>query len=245
MFPSTCPVCKHKALDHDLAYIFCNHCDAYRKPLRFYQKPFAWADGHWGWWWRAIILGWFLIMLFQNLNDYSFALSRLSNPFSAFDMGMHELGHFLFIPFGEFMRIFGGSLFQCLVPLLWMAGFWQIRWYFAAVMCLPWVGLNLFDVAAYAGDAQARILPLAGGLDSIGQDGEEVYNMGHDWYQILSRTGNLASDQAIASGLRVAGVVFFAAGLLLGAILLAYMVRGSIRRYINKRAKEAEENRGV
>lgn len=239
MFPKTCPVCKHKTLDHDLEYIYCMHCDAYRKRLHWYQKPFAWADGHWGWWWRAAILIWFLVMLFQNLDNYSFALHRLDNPFSAFDMGMHELGHYLFIPLGEFMSILGGSLFQCIVPLLWMAGFLQLRWYFAAVMCLPWVGLNLFDVATYAGDAQNRILPLAGGLNSIGlENTEETYNSGHDWYQILTRTGHLASDQAIAGGMRVAAVILFVVGLILGAVLIGYMLRGSIRRYIKKSAEE-------
>lgn len=239
MFPTTCPVCKKDTLTHDTHYIFCDNCSAYRKPLRFWQKPIAWAEQTWGWWWRALILAWFVVMLGQNLHDYNFALSRLSNPFSALDMGIHELGHYLFIPFGEFMRILGGSLFQCLFPLLWLAGSLQLRWYFSAALCWCWLGLNLFDVATYAGDAQNRILPLAGGLDSLGAEAsEETYNQGHDWYQILSRTGRLSMDQTIAHGLRVAAVVVFCIGLVIGALLLIYMFRGAIRRWTNKRITE-------
>jgi di/tricarboxylate transporter len=238
MFPSICPVCKHRSLDHDQGYIFCTNCDAYRKPLRFYQKPIAWSEEKWGWWWRTIILLLFLVMFAQNLQDYNFALQRLSNPFSAFDLGMHELGHILFTPFGDFMRIFGGSLFQIIVPILWLIGFLQVRWSFAAAMCWCWLGLNFFDVATYAGDAQTRILPLATGIAGIAEQGsEEVYDQAHDWYQILTRIGHLEWDQAIAQGLRLAGVIAFVIGLVLGAILVAYMLRGSIRRRIRSSAK--------
>lgn len=95
-------------------------------------------------------------MLVDNWNNPAYALNRLSDPFSALDFGIHELGHIIFAPLGEFMRKLGGSLFQCLFPLLWVIGFLQKRWYFAASMCLCWLGLNLFDIATYAADARAR-----------------------------------------------------------------------------------------
>ena len=108
-------------------------------------------------------------------------------------------------------------------------------------MCWCWLGLNFFDVATYAGDAQNRVLPLAGGLDSLSAEPtEETYNQGHDWYQILSRTGHLKMDQAIAHDLRVAAVIVFCIGFAIGVLLLIYMFRGSIRRFIDRRAKEAE-----
>ncbi len=34
-----------------------------------------------------------------------------NNPFGAFDLGPHELGHFIFILLDEFMTIAGGSIF--------------------------------------------------------------------------------------------------------------------------------------
>lgn len=211
----------------------CIRCKAYRKPLRFFQKPLGWAIGR-SWWLRLPILIWFAIMLQQNLNDTAFALQRLSNPFSALDMGMHELGHELFSAFGEFefMHILGGSLFQCLFPLLWILAFLLRRWYFAASMCVAWLGLNFFDVATYAADARARILPLAMGLGGIGADQSDpaTYDRGHDWYQILSRTNSLESDALIASGLRAAGTIAMLLGLLFGSLLLIQMLQRRNKR---------------
>lgn len=179
------------------------------------------------------ILFWFIVLLRANLRNPSFALNRLGNPFSALDMGMHELGHLLFSPFGEFMHILGGSLFQCIFPLLWLFGFLQKKWYFAATMCWCWLGINLFDVATYAADARARELPLAVGFGIFGVDPtnpDAAYDQGHDWYQLLSRTNHLNSDLAIAQGLRVAAVAMFVIGLTLGIILLIQMLATSFRR---------------
>jgi hypothetical protein len=39
------------------------------------------------------------------------------------DLVFHEAGHILFIPFGSFMSILGGSLLQILVPLIFTAAF--------------------------------------------------------------------------------------------------------------------------
>ena len=202
------------------------------KQMSILQKPLAWARER-SWWWRAPILAWFITMLLGNLHNSSYALSRLSNPFSALDFGIHELGHILFSPFGDFMHILGGSLFQCLFPLLWLAGFLQKKYYFAASLCFCWLGLNLFDVATYVADARARLLPLSVGLGGLGMDptdSDAAYDHAHDWYQILSRTHHLNSDLAIAHGLRVAAVVVFLIGLALGAILLTQMFVSSIQR---------------
>ncbi|HSW66237.1 MAG TPA: hypothetical protein VLI54_03815 [Bacillota bacterium] len=235
MLPQKCPACKHASLSSDQEYIFCTNCPIYRKPLNLFQKPLAWATTRY-WWWRLPILAWFASMLADNLHTGSFALNRLSNPFSAFDLGIHELGHILFTPFGEFMRIAGGSLFQCLFPLLWLAGFLQKKCYFAASLCFCWLGLNLFDVATYAADARARLLPLSGGPASIGVDPNDdaVYDHAHDWYQLLSRTHHLHADLAIAHGLRVAATIAFLIGLALAGTLLLQMVFSSVQRLSKK-----------
>lgn len=173
---------------------------------------------------------WFLVVLVQNLKDPSFALNRFANIFSLIDFGIHELGHVIFRPFGEFMTILGGSLFQCLFPLLWMAGSLQKRWYFSAAMAWCWVGINLFDVATYAADARVRLLPLAAGPGSIGMDGDEAYDRAHDWYQILSRMGHLDADLLVAQGLRTAAVVCFIIGFILGSLLIWQMIKGRLDR---------------
>ncbi|HSX32380.1 MAG TPA: hypothetical protein VLF43_03895 [Candidatus Saccharimonadales bacterium] len=200
----------------------------------------AWARTKTGWWWRLAIVIWFGVMLVQNWHDPQFALARLSNPFSALDMGIHELGHALFSVFGEFMHIAGGSLFQCIFPLLWLGAFLQKRYYFASALCLSWLGLNLFDVAAYAADAQSRLLPLAGGLASIGaEDTEATYDAGHDWYQLLSRTGHLQNDNAIADSLRTAGSIIYIVGLIFATLLVVIMITTVIRRHREQVAKDA------
>ena len=51
-----------------------------------------------------------------------------------------------------------------------------------------WLGQNWIDVAAYAADAQARAMPLLGGL------GPEA----HDWLNLLSRAGLLEQTPLVA-----------------------------------------------
>lgn len=236
MLPKKCPACKQKTLSYDDEYMFCQSCPIYRKPLNIFQKPLAWA-GQRHWWWRVPIFAWFVVMLLDNLSNPSYASSRLSNPFSALDLGTHELGHMIFSPFGEFMRILGGSLFQCLFPLLWLIGFLQRKWYFAASLCLCWLGLSLFDVATYAADARSRSIPLTIGLGVLGVDPsntDDVYDRAHDWYQILGRTHHLNSDLAIARGMRVTATVIFLTGLTIAAILLMQMFVSSIQRLSNR-----------
>jgi len=233
MFPLSCPVCKHDSLEYDDRSVHCTNCTVYSKKLPLYKRPLAWALTKPGLWWRVVIVVWFVVMLFQNWANPEFALNRLANPFSAVDFGIHELGHFLFIPFGEFgefMTIAGGSLFQCIFPLLWIAGLLQIRYYFGAVLCLCWLGLNLFDVATYVADANVRLLSLAGPGSLLSDGSEEAYDAGHDWYQLLSRTGHLDADQTIAGFLRVVGSAIYILGLILAVTIIVYIVIGRRRR---------------
>lgn len=233
MLPKKCPACKQKTLSYDDEYIFCTSCPIYRRPLNLFQKPLVWARGVRFWGWRIPILVWFISLLVQNLHQNSFALNRFGNPFSLLDFGMHELGHKIFSPFGEFMYIAGGSLFQCIFPLLWMIGFLQKKWYFAASLCLCWFGINLFDVATYVADARARLLSLSVGPGALGIDASDTdaaYDHAHDWYQLLSRTNHLNSDLAIAQGMRVVATIVFLSGLALGGFLIAQMLIGTIQR---------------
>ena len=231
MFRKMCPACGTQSLSHDEQSVFCTHCPIYRVPLAWYLRPFVWARNR-QWWWRLPLVAWFALVLADNLKSNEYALNRLQNPLSALDYGIHELGHFIFVLTGEFMTILGGSLFQCLFPLLWMFGFLQKKWYFAASLCWCWLGLNLFDVAMYAGDARARLLPLVG-PGSYGADPTDPtsYDKMHDWYQLLNRTGHLDSDLVIAHGLRVAAVVCFVVGLALAGMLMVQMFYGTMKRF--------------
>jgi len=70
------------------------------------------------------------------------------------------------------------------------------------------------DRAPHINDARARVLPLTTG--ETGQEGWE----GHDWYQILSRTGHLRDDHLLARGFWTAGALLLLAALVWGAYVL-------------------------
>ena len=99
------------------------------------------------------------------------------------DLPIHEFGHLLFRPFGEWMMYLGGSLFQCLVPaLIGVAFILRMRNPFAAAFCLWWTAENVLDVAPYIYDAKLMAMPL------VGEWNDEVADMHvlrHDWHNIL------------------------------------------------------------
>lgn len=96
----------------------------------------------------------------------------------------HEAGHVLFMFFGHFMTIAGGTLFQFIMPLV-LCGALLIknRDPFGASIGLWLVGVSLLDIAPYAYDALEPKLMLLGGR--TGEDG------GHDWINMLSDLGML------------------------------------------------------
>jgi hypothetical protein len=114
----------------------------------------------------------------------------------ALDLAIHETGHILFLPFGEFAHMLGGTLFQIGFPLLFVIHFLRRNDRFAASVTGWWVAQNLWNVSVYVSDARARALPLVGG-------GE------HDWAYILGALDLLAHDRVIGRTLHVAGILIF------------------------------------
>lgn len=111
------------------------------------------------------------------------------------DLPFHEFGHVLFAPFGTWMQFLGGSLFQCLLPLLLGGYFLHKREPFSAAVCLWWCGENFLDVAPYIGDARSLSLQL------IGEATEEIAQARayrHDWHNILEPIGALGADHRLA-----------------------------------------------
>lgn len=117
---------------------------------------------------------------------------------------IHEAGHWVFFPFGEFIRILGGSLFQCVFPLIYVGYFFLRRDYFSASLLMFWVGQNLINVSVYASDAIQMQLPLLGG-DSVM----------HDWNYILGATHLLVFAPQIGYGLYVLGAMTIGLAILL------------------------------
>ena len=109
---------------------------------------------------------------------------------------IHEAGHIIFRPFGEFMTIAGGSLFQVIMPGLFVGYFWYHRKLYSTALVLFWVGESILNVSVYAGDSLALQLPLLGGEDSI-----------HDWNYMLSTLNLLPATAKIAGTIRLLGTV--------------------------------------
>jgi hypothetical protein len=114
----------------------------------------------------------------------------------AVNLGIHETGHLLFTPFGEFMHFLGGSLFQLIMPLLFVLHFYRRRDFFAAYVVTWWVAQNLWNISVYVADARSLALPLVGGGV-------------HDWNYMLDRLGLLHLDERIAATVHFAGVLVF------------------------------------
>ncbi len=151
---------------------------------------------------RVLFLAWFAYMLVHYLADPAYRVI-----FSAINLGIHELGHILWRPLGEFMYFLGGSLTQCLAPVASVAVFYRQRDFFGIAFCFGWLSTNLHEVAVYVNDARAQALPLVtpGGGEPI-----------HDWFYLLHRLGLLEMDHAIALFLRGLGVLSMLVFLVLG-----------------------------
>lgn len=109
---------------------------------------------------------------------------------------IHEAGHIVFSAFGEFLMIAGGSLFQILMPALFVGYFWYQGSYYSAALVLFWVGESILNVSVYAGDSLALQIPLLGGPDTI-----------HDWNYLLSSLGVIQHTPKIAGTIRLLGTL--------------------------------------
>lgn len=162
-------------------------------------------------WTRAAVLALFAIwggyFVVSGLDWMVIGSSFMHN----INLPFHEFGHILFSPFGRFMTILGGSLFQIMVPLILLLAFvYQKHDTFAASLMLWWCGQNFIDLSPYIADAQFRGLPLVGG------GGEES----HDWGNLLRMMDLLDSSHAIARGSFLLGAGIMVLAIVWGAWIL-------------------------
>lgn len=113
---------------------------------------------------------------------------------------IHEAGHLIFRPFGEFTDVAGGSLFQIIMPLIFFGYFVWHRKPFSASIVLFWVGSSILDVYIYANDAVVMQLPLLSGL--TGSEGGF-----HDWNYLLTEMNWLHKTATIAKIIRLTGTL--------------------------------------
>lgn len=157
------------------------------------------------WWARIPVLAWGLWTWLHHFGD-----SEYQGIAKGLNLALHEAGHMIFGWLGEFIGILGGSMFQCLCPVIAFAVFWRQGDRFGLAFCFAWLGTNFYDVAAYIADARAMDLPLVSPFA-----GDEII---HDWNWLLSELGWLSHDQGLATFARFLGTVSFLVFLVWGSI---------------------------
>jgi hypothetical protein len=145
----------------------------------------------------------------MDIPDWEMASSLIHLPM----VPIHEFGHVLFRPFGEFMTLLGGSLFQIVLPLIF-GGFFLVknRDPYAASVMLWWSAVAIMDVAPYIYDAWApQHVLLTGRTGDTGS---------HDFIDTLGDLGLLHKAQPIGRGVHAFGLLMMVAALAWGAWLV-------------------------
>jgi len=168
--------------------------------MTFYGRAVVFAAMVW-WGWKFIVTP-----LETNYTGESF-LHLINLPF-------HEAGHILFIPFGRFMTILGGTLGQTLMPMICLGTFlMKTHDPFGASVALWWTAESLMDIAPYINDARAMDLMLIGGVTGKETDG-------HDWNNILTMLNLLEWDHRLAHFTYNVGILLMLGSFLWGGALL-------------------------
>jgi hypothetical protein len=150
--------------------------------------------------WAALLLLTFLTVRFAQDPSGS---GRWWGLLNMTDLVFHEAGHVIFSPFGRFLMVLGGSLFQVLVPIACAVALWRQddqNSRFGAAICTWWAAQSLLNVSPYIADARALRLTLIGG-----RTGAEVE--GHDWEYLLTAMGWLHLDTTLGRAVHVISVL--------------------------------------
>jgi len=127
---------------------------------------------------------------------------------------IHEAGHVLFRPLGEFMMVLGGSLFQLALPFgISVAFILKNRDNFGAAIGLWWASVSLVDLSPYIYDALHPQLTLLGGGNGA-NDGP------HDWIYLLITLGQIDNAQHWGAFAHTSGGLLMLAALAWGAAVL-------------------------
>lgn len=142
---------------------------------------------------RLPVLAYGVFLVWKVARDPS-----LFTPFDFLNLGIHELGHIVCMPFGEWIGIVGGSAAQVIAPVFGAWQFLRQRDYFGAAFAFGWLGESLGNLSVYVGDARKQELPLANlfGGDPI-----------HDWNYLLTSANRLASDATYAKRVQALGLL--------------------------------------
>ncbi len=135
---------------------------------------------------------------YYNVADFLTGNIRIIQFLHGVNLIFHEAGHVLFIFFGQFMTILGGSLNQILIPAVISGYFFCKRQPYSGAITLFWVGENFWDVSIYAKDGRATVLPLLGGDGTI-----------HDWHWLLNYLGWIPYTEMVGNSIYTIGTVIY------------------------------------
>jgi len=157
-----------------------------------------------------VVWGWYFIQL-----DFVRDADALGGSFMhRINLVFHEFGHAIFMPFGWFITVIGGSLWQLLIPLLLAGTFLWKKNPFGAVVCTWWMGQSFMDLAPYIDDALIQQMQLLGGGTGSDSPGK------HDWNQILGEYNMLERHREFATLADNAGTMLMLVAFAWGAVLL-------------------------
>lgn len=160
------------------------------------------------------VWGWYFILLDFRSNDIGDSFMHRVN------LVFHEAGHVIFMPFGNFMMILGGTLGQLLMPIIVGAALvFRNHDNFGGSIGLWWLGQSFMDCAPYIADARALQMMLLGG--GTGQDRPGA----HDWENILLDLNLIHHDVRIAAGADAIGTLLMLVAFVWGAYILMHQYR--------------------
>jgi len=180
--------------------------DAHTDPVAFWGRVavfvalFAW--------------GWYFIAL--NYRGHEIMDSFMHRV----DLVFHEAGHVVFMPFGRFIGILGGTLGQLIMPVVVMVALIvTANDNFGGSIGLWWLGQSLMDCAPYIADARALKLQLVGG--GTGHDRPGF----HDWENILLDLNLIDHDLQIGAAAHVLGAAVMLVAFAWGGYVLLQQYR--------------------
>jgi hypothetical protein len=162
------------------------------------------------WWYRVPLLIPLAWILYRHLLD-----SEYGSIFGGLNLAIHEGGHLFFMWFGsDFLAVAGGTLLQCLCPVVTGVMFYKQRDFFAIGVACFWLGTNFAHIAPYAADARLQMLPLVSPFGGA---------PGHDWSYLLGTLGLLPHDQLIGGIFQLSGIFSMGGGIFAASWVLWVM----------------------
>jgi hypothetical protein len=178
---------------------------------------------------KAVFLMFLVLYGFKLIFTPILAFPDSSWWLHAVNLTFHEAGHVLFMPFGRFLNVLGGSLGQIIIPAIVVCSFLWKRDTFGAVVGAWWLGESFLDIAPYINDARAGQLLLLGGVT-----GSEVEDY-HDWEVLLTKLGMMRYDHVLARISFAIGSIIMLSAMLWGGYILR-------KQYLAMRASRSKEN---